>query len=37
MILIMQTILETSGTVDEKLFARKLRYWVSHGFPELGD
>eukprot|EP01114_Cavostelium_apophysatum_P002416 TRINITY_DN1215_c0_g1_i1.p1 TRINITY_DN1215_c0_g1~~TRINITY_DN1215_c0_g1_i1.p1 ORF type:complete len:539 (+),score=149.94 TRINITY_DN1215_c0_g1_i1:59-1618(+) len=37
MILIMQTILEHNGEVNESTFAQKLRRWVNRGFPELGD
>jgi len=36
MILIMEVLTET-GKADEKLFARKLKHWVRHGFSELGD
>jgi hypothetical protein len=32
----MDTILEQKK-VDERVFAAKLRYWINHGFPELGD
>ncbi|CAF1227480.1 unnamed protein product [Adineta ricciae] len=34
-ILILETILESSA--DEKIFARKLKDWIRHGFPVLGD
>ncbi|KAL6059123.1 ADP-ribosylglycohydrolase [Balamuthia mandrillaris] len=37
LILIMDTLLETQGSVDENIFARKLKHWVNHGFTELGD
>ena len=34
-ILILETILESNA--DEKVFARKLKDWIHHGFPVLGD
>ena len=34
-ILLLETLAEGSG--DEKVFARKLKRWIEHGFPELGD
>jgi len=37
MILILETLLETGGQIDEIRFAKKLRTWVKQGFPELGD
>ncbi|KAH3732774.1 ADPribosylglycohydrolase superfamily protein [Pelomyxa schiedti] len=37
LILILQGILETGGTVSETNFAMKLIHWIKQGFPELGD
>jgi ADP-ribosylglycohydrolase len=37
MILIMETILELDGSLDERRYAAKLLRWINHGFPELGD
>jgi len=40
MLLILETILETGGVIDDiavRKFAKKLLYWSNHGFPELGD
>ena len=34
-ILILETLVENEG--DVKVFAKKLSYWISHGFPQLGD
>jgi len=34
-ILILETIIDGHG--DEKIFAKKLKRWIEHGFPELGD
>ncbi|XP_028414475.1 ADP-ribose glycohydrolase ARH3-like [Dendronephthya gigantea] len=37
MILILRTLVHNHGKFDEKDFANKLKYWVRHGYPELGD
>ena len=34
-ILILDTLIENNG--DEKIFAKKLKKWIEHGFPELND
>ena len=34
-ILILETIIDEHG--EEKIFAKKLKNWIQHGFPELGD
>jgi len=35
MICILDTLLETDGSVDILLFAKKLLHWSQHGFPEV--
>jgi len=37
LILILDGILAHGGAVDEIDFAKRLYYWVNHGFPVLGD
>ncbi|ELT98348.1 hypothetical protein CAPTEDRAFT_158452 [Capitella teleta] len=37
MILIMDSIVDCGGEVDPVDYAKKLRFWVENGFPELGD
>ncbi|EGC31470.1 hypothetical protein DICPUDRAFT_39887 [Dictyostelium purpureum] len=37
MILVMESIIENNGKVDEVHFAKKLQKWVIGGFSELGD
>lgn len=37
LILILDMLLGHSGAVDKLDFAKRLSYWVRHGFPELGD
>ncbi|XP_011410575.2 PREDICTED: uncharacterized protein LOC105316948 [Amphimedon queenslandica] len=37
MLLILLSVVENNGIVDEKDFARRLRDWMLKGFPELGD
>jgi ADP-ribosylglycohydrolase len=34
-ILILETLIEDNG--DERIFVKKLKRWIEHGFPELGD
>ena len=35
---ILKSIIERSGgSVNRIDFAKRLKYWISHGFPELGD
>jgi hypothetical protein len=36
MILILDGILANGGEVSPQDFAVRLRYWIDHGFPELG-
>ena len=37
MLLIMLSVIENNGIVDEKDFAKRLHDWMLKGFPELGD
>jgi len=37
MILLMDTIFRTGGELNHCDFAARLKYWTSHGWPELGD
>eukprot|EP00026_Physarum_polycephalum_P002884 Phypoly_transcript_02893.p1 GENE.Phypoly_transcript_02893~~Phypoly_transcript_02893.p1 ORF type:complete len:395 (+),score=66.58 Phypoly_transcript_02893:1362-2546(+) len=37
MILILEGMLSTGGQVDAVDFAKRLKFWVKKGFPELGD
>jgi ADP-ribosylglycohydrolase len=37
MILIMEGLVAHGGLVDPIDFAKRLRFWTHHGFPELGD
>ena len=34
-ILILETLMESDG--DVRLFAKKLKFWIQRGYPELGD
>jgi hypothetical protein len=33
----MDSLFANDGEVDEVDFAKRLYYWIRHGFPELGD
>lgn len=37
MLLIMLSIIDNNGKVDYLDFAKRLRKWLTSGFPELGD
>eukprot|EP00117_Sycon_ciliatum_P026422 scpid4648/ scgid21691/ Uncharacterized protein MJ1187 len=37
MILILQSLVQWAGVVDEVDFAKRLKHWCDKGFPELGD
>lgn len=37
MILIIDNVLSSGGKVDSVDFAKRLKYWINHGFPVLGD
>eukprot|EP00931_Biecheleriopsis_adriatica_P079002 TRINITY_DN52419_c0_g1_i1.p1 TRINITY_DN52419_c0_g1~~TRINITY_DN52419_c0_g1_i1.p1 ORF type:complete len:709 (-),score=158.35 TRINITY_DN52419_c0_g1_i1:24-1847(-) len=37
LILLLDAVIEGNGIMDQKVFARSLKHWKQHGFPELGD